>query len=82
MLHWFYMSTKTALRHETHRVAHVQNDREHLMILLRKFSDLADDILEEFGELRPEVLASFQQASRDIKRKKYHEIAALTELDA
>lgn len=75
------MSTKTALRHETHRVAHVQNNREHLMISLRKLSDLADEILEEFGELRPEIVASFQQATRDIKRKKYREITALTELE-
>lgn len=51
------------------------------MISLRKLSDLADEILEEFGELRPEIVASFQQATRDIKRKKYREITALTELE-
>lgn len=74
------MITKSTQRTRTPHLSRLQHDRDHFIFLLHQLSDLAEDILEEYHDLRPEVLASFHQASKAIKQKKYREIASLTEL--
>jgi hypothetical protein len=54
--------------------------RAHFVVLLNRLAQTADDLIEEYGELRPTVLASLRKAERDIKRGNYREITNLTKL--
>jgi len=52
----------------------------HLVIMLNQLAEISDDLIEELGKLRPEVIASLTQATRDIKRGRYRELTSIAEL--
>ena len=48
--------------------------------MLNQLAEISDDLIEELGKLRPEVIASLTQATRDIKRGRYRELTSIAEL--